>query len=97
KVHPPLFRPLGEQRDRVRVPRAWRAVVARIGKRQRRHAVSDLAVDVQRLAAGGQQVDPGATPQNGVGDLRARVDQVLAVVQQYQQVLGAKGVEQGFQ
>ena len=51
----------------------------------------------QRLAAGGQQVHLRATPHDGVGGLGAAADQVLAVVQHDQHVLGGQGIEQRVQ
>ena len=66
-------------------------------KRQRRHPVDGLAADSERLAAGGDQAQPRAPPDQGVGGLGARVDQVLAVVEHDQDVLRDQGVEQGLQ
>ena len=79
----------GVRRSRRREPRL------RPGReRQRRHSVDGLAVDAERLAAGRHQMDVGAAAQDGVGDLGAGADQVLAVVQDDQDVLGGEGVEE---
>ncbi len=55
-----------------------------LGQRQRRHPQGDLAGDPQRLAAGGQDAQARAGPQQRVRELGTRLDQVLAVVQHQQ-------------
>ena len=50
-----------------------------------RDQVDALAVDAQRLTARREQRDVPAIPEQGVGQLGARVDDVLAVVQQHEQ------------
>jgi hypothetical protein len=87
--------PVDEQRDRI--AGASRVVVAGSGQRQRRHPVDGLAADAERLAAGDQQMHPRAAPRDGISDLRAGADQVLAVVQHDQDVLGREGIDQGLQ
>ena len=56
-----------------------------------------LAVDAQRLTARRQQRDVPAIPEQGVGQLGARVDDVLAVVQQQEQAPLADRLDQGVQ
>ena len=89
--------PVDEQRDRIGGPGRRRIGLAGSGQRQRRHPVDGLPADAQRLAAGGQQVHPRAPPQDRLRGLGAGADQVLAVVQHDQDVLGGQGVEQGVQ
>ncbi len=89
--------PVHEQRDRVRGLGRHRAGIAGLRQRQRRHPVDDLSADAERLTAGGEQAHPRASPDEGIGGLGARVDQVLAVVEDDQDVLRDQGVEQGLQ
>ena len=62
-----------------------------------RHPVDALSADAERLAAGGQQRQVRAAPQQRVGQLRARADHVLTVVQQYQQDSPAHRIHQRVQ
>ena len=61
---------------------------------ERRHAVDRLAVDGERLAAGGEDVQVGAGLQERLGQCGDGSDQVLAVVQHQQQTTGAQVVGQ---
>jgi hypothetical protein len=77
-------RPVGQQPDRLAGPDL--PGVVPVGRNaHRRHPVHVLPADAQRLPAGGQQGQVRAAPQQRVGQLGARPDHVLAVVQQHQQ------------
>ncbi len=76
-------RPRHEQPDRVG-PR-HRGRVRPVREFQRRHTPEGLAGDVQRLAAGRQDPQPGRGPQQHLGQLGGLVDHVLAVVEHQQQ------------
>ena len=82
-----LRRPLGEQPHR-REPRQLRQceLLPGVGCSQRRDRQHHLAVDNQRFPAGGQHPQPGRRPQQQVGQLGGRVHQVLAVIQNQQQL-----------
>ena len=60
---------------------AARSTNRRLGLGQRRHAPGDLALAVQRLAARGQDAHAGPGAQQVLGQARAGVDDVLAVVE----------------
>lgn len=62
-----------------------RGPTARDRRRQRRHHEHLLPGDAQHVAAGRQHADTGRGPEQGVGQARAGVDEVLAVVQHKQQ------------
>jgi hypothetical protein len=68
--------------------------MGRVGCLQGRHAPGDLAGDPQRFAAGRQDADGGTRAQEGVGQLRAGVEQVLAVVEDEQQLFALQPLEQ---
>ena len=53
----------------------------RIGQGERWHTPNELALDVERLAAGREQAGPGAGAEKADGELRRRIEHVLAVVQ----------------
>ena len=76
--------PVGEQPHCLGGPDRVRVVA--VGRRaHRRHPVDPLAVDAERFPARREQRDVRAVPEQGVGELGARVDDVLAVVEQHQQ------------
>jgi hypothetical protein len=54
---------------------------AGIGRGERRHAPGYLARNPEQLAAGREQARVRAAPRDPVGEVRARADQVLAVVE----------------
>ena len=60
-----------------------------------RNPVDTLPGDAQRLAAGGEQHGVRAALQESVRQLGARIDDVLAVIQQHQEVLPPDGVNEG--
>jgi hypothetical protein len=65
------------------------------GDGQGRHAVDVLTGHAERLAARHEQVNLAAAPQNGVRELRRGVENVLAIVQDDEQVPGPQRVHQG--
>ena len=76
---------LDEEPDRVDRHELRRVDLGiRVRDRQRRHAEDDLARDPEGLTAGGQDPHAGAAPEERLRDRRARVDQVLAVVEDEQ-------------
>ena len=88
--------PVGEQAYRLELLGALGVRV--LGRqRERRHGAQRLTGDADRLAAGGQDPDPGRGGQEPVGQPRDRVDQVLAVVQHEDEPLGRQGVDEPVQ
>ena len=82
--HPMLGGAVGEEPHRLRV--TDRAHVIAVGWRAHGgDPVDALALDAQRLTAGREQPDVRAVPKQDVGELGARVEDVLAVVQQHEQ------------
>ncbi len=78
-----------------RLVRAQRVIrIGRPGNRERVERAGVLAADVERLAAGGQQGDLRRAGDQGLGQHRAGVDQVLAAVEDKQQPAAAELVEQ---
>ena len=71
----------------------WREV-AEVGQRERRQAQGDLTSDTQKFAARGQDAELGTRPQQPLGERRASVDQVLAVIQHEQERPGAQVLRQ---
>src|SRR5215469_567649 len=84
-----------EQRDRVECS-DWTGFV-RSRDRHRWSPVNGLAADSEWLPAGRDQVRFRTSAEEHVGDLCARADQVLAVVQDDQDVLWRKRLGQGLQ
>ena len=60
-----------------------------------RNPVDVLPGDAQRLTAGGEQHDVRAAPEESVRQLGARIDDVLAVIQQHQEAAPPDGVDEG--
>ena len=76
--------PFDEQPDRVVLEQRVDAVIVCCGRgRERSHRVGDLAVDLERLAARGQDLDPGARLDEDVDHHRGRVDDLLTVVEDH--------------
>jgi hypothetical protein len=69
------FRPVGEQRHRVRPGGG----LVGVGYLERRDQLRLLAPDTERLPAGRQDPQPGSGQQQRLGELRAGINQVLAV------------------
>jgi hypothetical protein len=91
-------RPVQEQGDRVVAGECLRrGQLVRVRNRQRGHGQDVLAGDAQRLSAGGQHVQLRARAQQLVDQDGAGIDQVLAVVQDEQQVPAGEVVGQGGQ
>ena len=67
------------------------------GDGQRRRAIRAFAGYAQRLSTRGQDRDPGAFLQNGLGGPGGARDDVFAVVEQQQQVLFAEMIEHGLE
>jgi hypothetical protein len=98
KAHALGRSPLREQGDRVGAVGIHPAGIAIfVGQRHRGHPVDGLAGDTQRLTAGRQHTDLGAVAQDGVCDLRAGTDEVLAVVEHDQSLLGRQARNQDFE
>jgi hypothetical protein len=76
--------PVGEQRQHVVLP-GHRSRVAGIRYGQRRELHRVLTGHAERLLAGGQHAQPRRRPQQRLDEHRARVDQVLASVEDQQQ------------
>jgi hypothetical protein len=57
------------------------------GQRERGHSVDPLAADAKRFAGGGQKVHLGTAAIELVGELGASVNEVLAIVQDDEEVL----------
>ena len=92
-----LRRPARARRRAARPPigaAASRSATSGGGQAQRRDAVGRLTGNAQRLAAGGQDGQPGRVAQQRVGLTGAGVNQMLAVVQDHQQLLVAQIVGQ---
>jgi hypothetical protein len=66
-----------------------------IRQRQRGRTVGRLAGAPQRFPTGTQDSDPGAGPQQGVGQPGAGLDQVLAVVDDQEHAPGLERFRQG--
>ncbi|AQA25610.1 kinase/ LuxR family transcriptional regulator domain protein [Rhodococcus sp. MTM3W5.2] len=79
-------RPFGEERHGVAPsqPAPGRAPI-RIRNRQRRHPQKGLRSDAERLAAGRQDPEVRAAPQQRFGEPRGRIEYVFTVVQHQQQ------------
>jgi len=67
--------------------RLWRVREAGLRHRQGRDGERGLPEDALQLAARGQDAQQGTGPQQRVGQLCARIDEVLAVVEYERQVL----------
>lgn len=77
------------------MPKARGVVFVRARERQRWHTVDGLFADAERLTARRHEVDSRTPSQDGICHLGAVIDQVLAVVEHDEDVLGRKGVKQG--
>ena len=60
-----------------------------------RNPVDVLTGDAQRFTAGGEQHDVRAAPEQSVRQLGARIDDVLAVIQQHKEAVPPDGVDEG--
>ena len=81
-----VTRPLDEEPDRLQLGQAGEGRQGlQIWERERRRAPGHLAAHAQRLAAGRQDDNVGAGAQQGGGEPGARVQEMLAVVQDDQQ------------
>ena len=89
-------RPLGEQPDRPVLQGLRRGGVVR-RQRQRRHRAEGLPGHAERLPAGGQDAHAGRLGQHPAGQPGHRADQVLAVVQDQDQLPGGQHVGQPVQ
>ena len=76
--------------ESIEISSAGSTTGIRVRHRQRRHAEDDLARDPESLTAGGQDPQAGAAPEERLRDGRARVDQVLAVVEDEQDLAVAQ-------
>ena len=65
-----------------------------VGEREGWHAPNRFAADIQRLAAGRQNLQLGTRAQQRAHQLRARAEQMLAVVNDEQQFLRAQVIRQ---
>jgi hypothetical protein len=65
------------------------------GQGERGHAIGDLARQSQWLTARGQHVHPGTASQEDIAQGGARLDQVLAVVQNHHHLLRSEIVREG--
>ena len=81
-------------RQRLRAP-ADPADPAAAGQRQRRHPPDRLAADAQRFPAGGDQPQLRAAGDQVADEIGDRVDDVLAGVQDQQQLPAAQRVDEG--
>ena len=79
-----LTRAVADQADRVGGEHGVERQVARGGHAERRHAIGVLAVDPQRLPARREQHDARARAQERAGQLRGRLDEMLAIVEHEQ-------------
>jgi hypothetical protein len=75
------FRAIGEQPDSLC---RWK----------RRNRAQDLSQDAERFAAGGQNTESGAIPEQVFHQPRRRIDHMFAVVQHHQSVGSRKRVGQ---
>ncbi len=78
------LRTVDEELDRFGLADAFELDTARVGQRQRRHEPRALAFEAERLAAGRHDRQRRAGPQQRLRQLRAGVDQVLAIVEDEQ-------------
>jgi hypothetical protein len=63
-----------------------------VRRRQRRHAPCQFARDIQCFAAAGEDAQPAAGPQGRRGEPGTAFDQVLAVVENQQEISATKKV-----
>ncbi len=65
------------------------------GEGERRDSIGALASEAQGFSAGGQNVHSRTRAHEGVNELYASVDEVLAVVEQQEETPTPQGIEQG--
>ena len=94
EVRPVLARPIDEQLHCVRA-RNRRRIGLRVGQRQHAQRIDALGADAQWLPAGGDDAHVGRFAQQGVHQVGAGAQHVLAVVEDQQQLLPAQVVAQG--
>src|SRR6266851_3425656 len=88
-------RPFTEQGDRFELTELVnRRRRTDLGNRERWHGIDELSVAVERLTAGGQDSDAWRPTENRTNNNRARVQQMLAVVQNKEQLLVLQVVDQ---
>jgi hypothetical protein len=91
EVRPGLHGPVDEEPHRVvAAQRFHRAGVALEGQRQGRDPPGHLATDPEGLPAGGHDGNAGTGPQDRLAHRRAGVEDVLAVVQDHQEIPGGQ-------
>ena len=91
-------RAIKEEPDRLvlREVREWWQVM-RVGQRQGRHGEGDLAREAEDLAAGREDLYLRASAQERIGETGARVNKMLAVVEEEQHPLGMQMVDKRFE
>jgi hypothetical protein len=88
--------PLREQTDRLMAHQlAGSSLFPRVGKREGGNEPGPLTRDAQGLPAGREYLELGARAEKVVRQPRARLDEVLAVVQNQERLSGLQVVQQG--
>jgi hypothetical protein len=88
------LRPFDEQAHRINFGQVLERRQGIVRSSQWSHLPGDLAWHAERLATGNQQVQSGASPHETLDKFGARVDQMLAVVQDKKNTARADGRDQ---
>src|SRR5690242_17699828 len=90
-------RALDEQTYGFILRQSVRENLPHLRQRKRWNTIHDLAADTQRLAAARQNFDIGTRPQNGLGQLGTRAQQMLTVIENQQQHFGLQEINEGIE